>query len=69
MLNGTFQVNAGVGQFMKADPGVGRLLGVLSLQALPPERLLLPTQYSSSRSPLRTFDLVSMDLPFYFTRT
>ena len=35
VLNGTFQVNAGVGQFMKADPGVGRLLGVLSLQALP----------------------------------
>jgi len=34
-LNGTFQVKAGVGQFMKADPGVGRLLGVLSLQALP----------------------------------
>ncbi|HEY3177834.1 MAG TPA: YhdP family protein [Casimicrobiaceae bacterium] len=34
-LNGTFQVTAGVGQFMKADPGVGRLLGVLSLQALP----------------------------------
>ena len=35
MLNGTFQVSAGIGQFMKADPGVGRLLGVLSLQALP----------------------------------
>ena len=34
-LNGTFQVQASVGQFMKADPGVGRLLGVLSLQALP----------------------------------
>ena len=25
----------GAGQFLKADPGVGRLLGVLSLQALP----------------------------------
>jgi len=35
VLNGTFQVSAGSGQFMKADPGVGRLLGVLSLQALP----------------------------------
>jgi len=34
-LSGTFDVRSGAGQFLKADPGVGRLLGVLSLQALP----------------------------------
>jgi len=34
-LSGTFSVRSGAGQFLKADPGVGRLLGVLSLQALP----------------------------------
>ena len=34
-LAGTLNFNADKGQFLKADPGVGRLLGVLSLQALP----------------------------------
>ncbi len=34
-LSGAFKVRSGAGQFLKADPGVGRLLGVLSLQALP----------------------------------
>ncbi len=34
-LSGNFTLRAGAGQFMKANPGVGRLLGVLSLQALP----------------------------------
>jgi uncharacterized protein (TIGR02099 family) len=34
-LAGNFSVKSGAGQFLKADPGVGRLLGVLSLQALP----------------------------------
>jgi uncharacterized protein (TIGR02099 family) len=34
-LSGNFRVQAGAGQFLKVDPGVGRLLGVLSLQALP----------------------------------
>jgi uncharacterized protein (TIGR02099 family) len=34
-LSGSFSVRSGAGQFLKADPGVGRLLGVLSLQALP----------------------------------
>ncbi len=34
-LSGTLRVNVGPGQFTKLDPGVGRLLGVLSLQALP----------------------------------
>jgi len=35
VLSGTLRVNVGAGQFTKLDPGVGRLLGVLSLQALP----------------------------------
>jgi uncharacterized protein YhdP len=34
-LSGTFRLQSGAGQFLKVDPGVGRLLGVLSLQALP----------------------------------
>jgi uncharacterized protein (TIGR02099 family) len=34
-LDGTFNVNMEAGQFLKAEPGVARLLGVLSLQALP----------------------------------
>jgi uncharacterized protein YhdP len=34
-LSGTFRVDVGAGQFTKIDPGVGKLLGVLSLQALP----------------------------------
>ena len=34
-LAGTFKLHSGAGQFTKLDPGVGRLLGVLSLQALP----------------------------------
>ena len=38
-LQGQFHVNVGRGQFLKADPGVAKLLGVLSLQGLP-RRLL-----------------------------
>lgn len=34
-LGGNFKLQSGAGQFTKLDPGVGRLLGVLSLQALP----------------------------------
>ena len=34
-LNGSFGVNIENGQFLKADPGIAKLLGVLSLQALP----------------------------------
>ncbi|MGE5170731.1 MAG: YhdP family protein [Rudaea sp.] len=34
-LSGNLAVQAGAGQFTKLEPGVGRLLGVLSLQALP----------------------------------
>lgn len=34
-LSGTFALKASNGQFAKVDPGIGKLLGVLSLQALP----------------------------------
>ena len=34
-LAGQFTLQTGAGQFTKIDPGIGKLLGVLSLQALP----------------------------------
>ena len=34
-LGGQLHVDVGTGQFLKADPGLAKLLGVLSLQALP----------------------------------
>jgi uncharacterized protein (TIGR02099 family) len=34
-LGGAFTVNVESGQFLKADPGIAKLLGVLSLQSLP----------------------------------
>ena len=34
-MNGAFYVNVESGQFLKADPGLAKLLGVLSLQSLP----------------------------------
>jgi uncharacterized protein (TIGR02099 family) len=34
-LTGNFNMKSGAGQFTKIDPGIGKLLGVLSLQALP----------------------------------
>ena len=34
-MNGQFNVNVESGQFIKADPGIAKLLGVLSLQSLP----------------------------------
>ncbi|AEG94822.1 conserved hypothetical protein [Ramlibacter tataouinensis TTB310] len=34
-LNGSFAVNVESGQFLKADPGLAKLLSVLSLQSLP----------------------------------
>ncbi|HEY0825364.1 MAG TPA: AsmA-like C-terminal region-containing protein, partial [Ramlibacter sp.] len=34
-LTGNFHVNVESGQFLKADPGLAKLLGVLSLQSLP----------------------------------
>ena len=39
-LSGRFNLDMGKGQFLRADPGVAKLLGVLSLQSLP-RRLLL----------------------------
>ncbi len=34
-LSGQLQVNAQAGQFLQAEPGAGRLLGLISLQSLP----------------------------------
>jgi uncharacterized protein YhdP len=34
-MNGNFYINVEAGQFLKADPGLAKLLGVLSLQSLP----------------------------------
>ena len=34
-LSGEFRVDVASGQFLKADPGIAKLLGVLSLQSLP----------------------------------
>jgi len=34
-LRGSLSMNVKKGQFLKADPGVGKLLGIMSLQALP----------------------------------
>lgn len=34
-LSGQFQLNMASGQFLKADPGAAKLIGVLSLQSLP----------------------------------
>lgn len=34
-LSGSLKLESGAGQFLQVDPGIGRLLGVLSLQALP----------------------------------
>lgn len=34
-LSGQFKLNSTKGQFLKADPGVAKLLGVLSLQSIP----------------------------------
>lgn len=34
-LNGNLKLDAAAGQFVKLEPGVGRLLGILSLQSLP----------------------------------
>lgn len=34
-LSGNFVLDAGKGQFLKLEPGIGKLLGILSLQSLP----------------------------------
>ena len=58
-LNGQFKVNIESGQFLKADPGVAKLLGVLSLQALP-RRLTL--DFRDVFSDGFAFDLVRGDV-------
>jgi uncharacterized protein (TIGR02099 family) len=55
-LSGAFTVNVENGQFLKADPGLAKLLGVLSLQALP-RRLALDFR-----------DVFSEGFPFDFVR-
>ena len=35
LLSGSLDIDVGAGQFTKIEPGIGKLLGVLSLQALP----------------------------------
>ena len=58
-LGGKFTLRAGAGQFTKLDPGVGRLLGVLSLQALP-RRISLDFRDVFSEG--FAFDTVSADV-------
>jgi len=55
-LSGTFNVNLEKGEFLKADPGIAKLLGVLSLQSLP-RRLMLDFR-----------DVFSEGFPFDFVR-
>ena len=58
-MSGQFNVNLERGQFLKADPGVSRLLGVLSLQSLP-RRLML--DFSDVFSEGFAFDFVRGDV-------
>ncbi len=58
-MNGQFNVNVESGQFVKADPGIAKLLGVLSLQALP-RRLVLDFRDVFSEG--FTFDFVRGDV-------
>lgn len=55
-MTGAFHVNVENGQFLKADPGLAKLLGVLSLQSLP-RRLALDFR-----------DVFSQGFPFDFVR-
>jgi uncharacterized protein (TIGR02099 family) len=55
-MQGYFHVNVESGQFLKADPGLAKLLGVLSLQSLP-RRLALDFR-----------DVFSQGFPFDFLR-
>jgi uncharacterized protein (TIGR02099 family) len=55
-MTGSFNVNMESGQFLKADPGLAKLLGVLSLQSLP-RRLVLDFR-----------DVFSEGFPFDFVR-
>ena len=58
-MDGQFNVNIESGQFLKADPGIAKLLGVLSLQALP-RRLTLDFRDVFSEG--FTFDFVRGDV-------
>lgn len=58
-MSGQFNVNIERGQFLKAEPGVSRLLGVLSLQSLP-RRLML--DFSDVFSEGFAFDFVRGDV-------
>lgn len=58
-MNGNFFVNMEAGQFLKADPGLAKLLGVLSLQSLP-RRLSLDFRDVFSEG--FTFDFVRGDV-------
>jgi len=58
-MSGQFNVNLERGQFLKADPGVSRLLGVLTLQSLP-RRLRL--DFSDVFSEGFAFDFVRGDI-------
>jgi len=58
-LDGRFRVEARSGRFAQLEPGVGRLLGVLSLQALP-RRLVLDFRDVFSEG--FTFDLIAGDV-------
>jgi uncharacterized protein YhdP len=58
-LTGNFNVNVEAGQFLKADPGLAKLLGVLSLQSLP-RRLALDFRDVFSEG--FTFDFVRGDV-------
>ncbi|MBU6438768.1 MAG: DUF3971 domain-containing protein, partial [Betaproteobacteria bacterium] len=58
-LSGQFNLALGKGQFLKADPGISKLLGVLSLQSLP-RRLTL--NFSDVFSSGFAFDKVGADV-------
>jgi uncharacterized protein YhdP len=58
-MGGQFNVNIESGQFLKADPGLAKLLGVLSLQSLP-RRLTL--NFSDVFSDGFAFDFVRGDV-------
>ncbi len=58
-LSGQFSLNLGQGQFLKADQGLSKLLGVLSLQSLP-QRLMFNFRDIFSRG--FAFDKVAADV-------
>ena len=58
-MDGNFNVGVESGQFLKAEPGIGKLLGVLSLQALP-RRLALDFRDVFSEG--FTFDFIRGDV-------